>query len=490
MPSSRQRQVQRRLARALIDLHAIRWPTDAAEVAAMAGEALAAARDCGDRLLEAEAVLLPGRWLAPTGDRAVAWNELARAAQVFAANQLPHKVISVAAMSTLVLLQQGEERNAIAAAQQVLAQPGVSSEQAATALYTMALAHGRLGELDPALKVLVEHGHAQARAAAATQPLLPARMAFAHAHIAWLIFVYRKHPKLWRGLPLSTGLVAVEAEAPSREALIGLIERAEALLPPGQTWPYGRIARVALDGLAAGDAQAAQAIDALGRMAEDLAARDPSAAVNARLYQAKLLRQRDDPVRALQVINIGRGMAEQLGLRGPLRDLLHFELQAREALQDHAGALQTLKQLAIHRIRSLSLQPQALLLAATPASAQNPPSPLRNLEPPHVRRALRFVDEHLREPLSASMVVAHSGVSRRTLEVAFKEVKGCTLAEHIRHRKLDLAATQLRLTGQTVKQVAQSLGFGSAATLSREFASRYGMTPAAWQRQQAQERSA
>jgi AraC-like DNA-binding protein len=488
MSISRQRQALRRQAQQFFEDQLHRLPTRAAEAQHTAQQAQALAHQAGDKLLEAEATLLRCRWLAPVSDPAALLAELQAATAVFTANQLPHRALAAGAATAAVLFQLGEERHAIAVAQRVLAQPGLAPEDAAVATYALALAHGQLGELDLALQLLEERGLKLAAAAAAAQPLLPARMAWLRARLWRQVYVHHRHPALWRGLPLAAGLLHVRAAAPTAEAVVQLYAEADGLLPPGQTWPYGEITRHTLRGLGAPAPQAEAALQALADMAEALWTADPPAAGWALLCQAKLLLDQGRLAAALPVVLRARERAEALQLRTLVRDLWLYEARAREGLGDSAGALLAFKRLAIHRIRSLAALPDTP--AATPQGASLPPSPLRNLEPPHVRRALRYIDEHLREPLPVQAVVQHCGVGRRTLEIAFKESKGCTLADHIRRRKLELAAQQLRLTGQTVQQVAASLGFGSAATFSRDFAAQFGMPPSQWLRQQGGEPAA
>lgn len=467
----------------MIDRLQKQLPVDAAEAQQQADEALALARDTGDKLLEAEASLLIGRWMAPVRNPEPAWTLLRNAAAVFAANQMPHKVQAASASAALVLCELGEERNAIDAAGQVLAQSGLAPEVAALAVYAMALAHGRLGELDLALKWLDERGAALAQAGAAVQPLLPARLAWARARMAWQVFVHQHHPALWRGLPLEAGVLQITAAAVSREELLRRFESADALLPPGQTWPYSEMIRQVLHGLGTQADAGQAAIDALDRMVADLWARDPVAAGWSLLCQAKILLDRGQRALALQSVVRGRQLAEPLQLRGLLRDLLLYEGRILESMGDSAGALLAFKQQVIHRIRSIAVQPSGRALPQASAGLDLASHALRSLEPPHVRRALRYIDEHLRQPLSVQLVVQHCGVGRRTLEIAFKDSKGCTLADYIRRRKLDLAATQLGLTEQSVQQVALSLGFGSPSTFSREFAAQFGVPPSVWQRQ-------
>lgn len=488
MSISRQRLAQRRQAQQFFEDQLQRLPTSAAETQRGALQAQALAHEAGDKLLSAEATLLRARWLAPVPDPAELLADLQAATAVFTANQLPHRALAAGAATAFVLYQLGEERHAIAVAQRVLAQPGLAPEDAAVATYAVVMAHGQLGELDVALQLLVAQGLPLAQAAAAACPLLPARMAWLHARLWWQVYTHHRHPALWRGLPLAAGLPPLQAALPDAAAVLHRYAQADALLPPGQTWPYGEMACHTLRGLGAPAAAAEAAVQALAGLAERLAPEDLPAAGWAGLCQAKLLMDQGRQAEALAVVVHAREQAETLQLRSLLRDLWLYEARIREAQGDSAGALLAFKRLAIHRIRSLALLPQPE--PAAPAGGHPPPSALRNLEPPHVRRALRYIEEHLREPLPVQAVVQHSGVGRRTLEIAFKESKGCTLAEHIRRHKMALAVQQLRLTGQTVQQVAASLGFGSAATFSREFAAQFGMPPSQWLRQQRGEPAA
>lgn len=69
-----------------------------------------------------------------------------------------------------------------------------------------------------------------------------------------------------------------------------------------------------------------------------------------------------------------------------------------------------------------------------------------------------------------------AGMSRAGFTAAFKAVTGMTPAEHLSDWRLTLAAQALR-NGEPLKRVADAVGYGSAAALSKAFTRRYGRPP-------------
>jgi transcriptional regulator GlxA family with amidase domain len=100
-------------------------------------------------------------------------------------------------------------------------------------------------------------------------------------------------------------------------------------------------------------------------------------------------------------------------------------------------------------------------------------------------RALADLETHLADPeLSAEMLAAWQGISRRRLDSVFAEY-GSSVARSIWERRLERIAADLQEPSkQTLRliDVALSWGFNSEAHFSRAFRNKFGEAPSAYRR--------
>ncbi|EBX5145154.1 MDR efflux pump AcrAB transcriptional activator RobA, partial [Salmonella enterica subsp. enterica serovar Newport] len=71
-----------------------------------------------------------------------------------------------------------------------------------------------------------------------------------------------------------------------------------------------------------------------------------------------------------------------------------------------------------------------------------------------IRDLLRWLDEHLDQPLSLDNVAAKAGYSKWHLQRMFKDVTGEAIGAYIRARRLSRAAIALRLTARPILDIA------------------------------------
>jgi AraC-like DNA-binding protein len=101
----------------------------------------------------------------------------------------------------------------------------------------------------------------------------------------------------------------------------------------------------------------------------------------------------------------------------------------------------------------------------------------RPLEPFFLKSADRFILQHIGEALQVGRVAEHCGVSQRTLEKAFTELRGLTPVAHMRNLRLEHARRALDEDNASVAEVAARFGFGSSTTFALEYRKRFGMAP-------------
>ncbi|MGH9405151.1 MAG: substrate-binding domain-containing protein [Terriglobia bacterium] len=94
-----------------------------------------------------------------------------------------------------------------------------------------------------------------------------------------------------------------------------------------------------------------------------------------------------------------------------------------------------------------------------------------------VGRALRYIRERARQPVSVSEVAAALGISRRSLERRFLAALGRTVLDEITRCHLARARQLLVETDLPCYQIAADSGFGSLRSFNRAFSEKEGLTP-------------
>lgn len=95
---------------------------------------------------------------------------------------------------------------------------------------------------------------------------------------------------------------------------------------------------------------------------------------------------------------------------------------------------------------------------------------------PRVFAAVRHIERHFMEPLTADEVARSVGVSRAVLFRAFKEHASFSINELITRFRIDYAKQLLARTDKKAEEVAEICGFSEVASLSRAFKRETGMT--------------
>jgi LacI family transcriptional regulator len=104
------------------------------------------------------------------------------------------------------------------------------------------------------------------------------------------------------------------------------------------------------------------------------------------------------------------------------------------------------------------------------------------VDDPEVARALRFIADHLAEPIDAADVAADSPLSRRALEQRFRARLRTSIAGSIRSTRLGRVRDLIARTDIPLKQIAALGGFLSVQHMTTAFARAYGETPAHYRR--------
>jgi AraC-like DNA-binding protein len=111
-------------------------------------------------------------------------------------------------------------------------------------------------------------------------------------------------------------------------------------------------------------------------------------------------------------------------------------------------------------------------LTARLASVESPPEP--------VRLAMDQIESDIAGDLRIGTLVGVAGVGEKTLNAAFRKSIGVSAAEYVRERRIARAADLLLSSEWSIDRIASEAGFPNRHYLSRVFAKRMGMAPAAY----------
>ncbi len=169
-------------------------------------------------------------------------------------------------------------------------------------------------------------------------------------------------------------------------------------------------------------------------------------------------------------------------IRYALRQLEFAITMTASAVMASAGPPHPFLQLDDLILRSVGLLLFPELLADDEAEDRRQRSPHLRVV---VKELMQWMLANLHRPLSLSMIEARSSYSRRALQLGFKQEVGCGPMQWLRRQRLESAFEQLQHPepGQTVTAVAQSCGYINLSCFSRDFNSRFQISPSVLLRQ-------
>lgn len=104
---------------------------------------------------------------------------------------------------------------------------------------------------------------------------------------------------------------------------------------------------------------------------------------------------------------------------------------------------------------------------------------------PAVGKALRFIHDHARAPVSVAEIARASGVSRRLLEQRFRQTLDRSILQQHREARAVHVARLLAETSLPLAQVAEECAFAELSHLTRFFRAVRGQTPSAYRTRMA-----
>lgn len=101
----------------------------------------------------------------------------------------------------------------------------------------------------------------------------------------------------------------------------------------------------------------------------------------------------------------------------------------------------------------------------------------RRQHPPFIERAFEHCAAHAERPISVGELAKASGFSQYHFVRQFRKNVGIPPSEYIREVRLSRARQLLHMSTASIKEIADTCGFVSAAHFSRTFRSRFGVAP-------------
>jgi len=98
----------------------------------------------------------------------------------------------------------------------------------------------------------------------------------------------------------------------------------------------------------------------------------------------------------------------------------------------------------------------------------------------HLMRAKDLADARYFEPLTVSDLAKAAGLSRAHFSQEFRRAFGETPHAYLLTRRLERAASLLRMTDRSVAEVCMAVGWQSIGSFTTSFTRTYGMAPTAY----------
>lgn len=98
----------------------------------------------------------------------------------------------------------------------------------------------------------------------------------------------------------------------------------------------------------------------------------------------------------------------------------------------------------------------------------------------HLLRARDFADRHYAEPVTVADMAREAGLSRAHFIGRFRGAFGESPHQYLLTRRLERAASLLRLTDWSVARICMAVGLTSVGSFTTSFRRMYGRTPTAY----------
>lgn len=95
----------------------------------------------------------------------------------------------------------------------------------------------------------------------------------------------------------------------------------------------------------------------------------------------------------------------------------------------------------------------------------------------HVKKAQKFIHEHLYEDLNVEMIAEHAGINHTYLQTLFSTQFGCGIIAYVNRHRIEHAAFLLHNSSMNITDIAFFLGFHSRQHFGYTFEKHFAMSP-------------
>ncbi|MHC4250625.1 MAG: helix-turn-helix domain-containing protein [Planctomycetota bacterium] len=96
---------------------------------------------------------------------------------------------------------------------------------------------------------------------------------------------------------------------------------------------------------------------------------------------------------------------------------------------------------------------------------------------PRVAAAIRFIWDNIGQAIGVDAVAHHVGISRSTLERAFRQCLGRGVGAELRRKRLGRSKELLRGKDMTIAEIVRAVGLTDKRRFRQAFEKAYGLTP-------------
>ena len=97
--------------------------------------------------------------------------------------------------------------------------------------------------------------------------------------------------------------------------------------------------------------------------------------------------------------------------------------------------------------------------------------------PDCIEDVMRYIREHINEPLNREMLAAVAGFSVPHFHRVFTAHVGESAASYVRRLRLERAGRKLRMGAVNITEVALAAGYDTHAAFSKAFKQQFGLSP-------------
>jgi AraC-like DNA-binding protein len=157
--------------------------------------------------------------------------------------------------------------------------------------------------------------------------------------------------------------------------------------------------------------------------------------------------------------------------------LAEFEFIWSEEQYAYKSGSSLLKKGALERI--LLLTERKLQLSGKPKTRND------NLKP-DIRTAITYMHHHFRDPLSLVKLAEHTNISTNYFSELFHKEVGSSFQHYLQELRLRLASSLLQASELSILEICLASGFNTVSHFDRTFKGKFGCTPTAFRKQQAE----